>query len=121
MEGAGVHVSACLVVPCFNEAQRLDPVKFAVLADHPGMSLVFVDDGSTDATPAVLADLAATSPSISVLTLQRNRGKGEAVRCGLLEASERDVDWVGYVDADLATPVQEIARLVNLAAARADV
>ena len=103
-----------IVVPCYNEAERLDGAAFVAYVDaHPDMSLIFVDDGSTDATASVLAALAAQRPgAIHVLSLQRNSGKAEAVRQGMLQALAANAEIVGYLDADLSTPTSEMPRLL---------
>ena len=70
-------VDTCvLVVPCFNEAARLDPAPFlGMLQARAGLSLLFVDDGSTDGTRAALDALSAQDPfRISVLDLPSNGG-----------------------------------------------
>jgi glycosyltransferase involved in cell wall biosynthesis len=107
-----------LVIPCFNEERRLDRTEVLRLAQQPGLSLLLVDDGSRDQTRAVLDELAARSPaSIGVLGLAKNSGKSEAVRTGLRQAVATGAQWVGYADADLATPVDEIVRLAEIAKA----
>ncbi len=97
-----------LVVPCYNEADRLDREKFlSFLRAHGDARLCFVDDGSTDATGEVLMGLADERPEqIDVVALPSNRGKGAAVREGLRAERERDARYVGYWDADLATPLE---------------
>lgn len=112
-----------LVIPCFNEEHRLDRDEVLRLAQHEGVSLLLVDDGSRDRTRAVLDELAARAPSsISVLALAKNSGKSEAVRTGLCAAAATGAPWVGFADADLATPVDEIVRLAGIAqAGKADV
>jgi glycosyltransferase involved in cell wall biosynthesis len=102
-----------IVVPCYNEADRLDGPAFLAFVDaSPDTSLLFVDDGSKDATSEVLAKLAAQRPaSIRALSLQPNRGKAEAVRQGMQDAIASGADVVGYLDADLATPTSEMPRL----------
>jgi SAM-dependent methyltransferase len=111
---------ACtVVVPCFNEADRLDPAQLGTLIEAAGAHVLAVDDGSTDGTADMLDKLAAPDPErMSVLSLGANRGKGEAVRQGLIEAIASGADIVAYCDADFATPPEEIARLV--ATMRAD-
>jgi len=101
-----------LVVPCFNEEKRLDLGALADLAKTADVTLLFVDDGSTDGTRRVLRELEARLPAkVRVLGLEKNEGKGEAVRRGLLEGLGLGAGIVGYGDADLATPPDELVRL----------
>lgn len=102
-----------IVVPCYNEAARLDLDAFVALSSAPATSVLFVNDGSRDETAAVLEKLCARSPgTIAVHHLQTNSGKGEAVRQGLLKAIEAGATRVAYFDADLATPPDEVLRLL---------
>jgi dolichyl-phosphate beta-glucosyltransferase len=96
-----------LVVPCFNEAARLDGDAFLAFARASAdRRLCFVDDGSTDRTAGRLAEIAAAAPDrIAVERMPSNRGKGEAVRTGLRAALAHAPRYVGYWDADLATPL----------------
>jgi glycosyltransferase involved in cell wall biosynthesis len=104
-----------IVVPCFDEAHRLDADAFGELAAGARARVLLVDDGSTDATAAVAARIVAAAPdTFDLLVLPRNVGKGEAVRRGLLDVVARGADVVGYCDADLATPPAEMARLVDV-------
>lgn len=107
--------SLTIVVPCYDEAARLRPDAFLqACRDTAGLHFLFVDDGSGDGTLAALRELAARAPErIAVLALARNGGKAEAVRAGLREAFVRGHDYVGWWDADLATPLEEIASLVD--------
>lgn len=101
-----------IVVPCYNEAERLNLAEFSRLVDsRERLSLVFVDDGSSDRTSEILGDFAADTQSVELLVLPENVGKAEAVRAGLLHSLAGDPDVVGYIDADLATPVDEVLRL----------
>ncbi|HEY4394501.1 MAG TPA: glycosyltransferase [Polyangia bacterium] len=105
--------SLTVVVPCYNEAERLDEGPLLDFLDAcEGASLLFVDDGSTDATAARLGGLAALRPKqIAVRSLHPNGGKAEAVRHGMREALGRGAELVGYLDADLSTPPAELFRL----------
>jgi dolichyl-phosphate beta-glucosyltransferase len=102
-----------LVVPCFDEAARLDVAVFrARLATDAELAFTFVDDGSRDGTLALLDGLAQALPDrVDVVALPENRGKGEAVRAGLLAALAHRPTFCGWWDADLATPLDELARL----------
>jgi dolichyl-phosphate beta-glucosyltransferase len=105
----------CIVVPCFNEADRLNTAAWERLGRHPAIRLLFVDDGSTDGTRTLLRRLVKRLPPdrAAWCALPANAGKGEAVRFGLRRALMLPVAWVGYVDADLATPIDEVMRLVQ--------
>lgn len=103
------------VVPCFNEAARLDQAALLDLANQAETSVLLVDDGSTDATLHRLRELEAECPDrITVLALPRNRGKAEAVRQGIVHALGGSADAIGFADADLATPPAELRRLAEL-------
>jgi dolichyl-phosphate beta-glucosyltransferase len=106
-------LSLTVVVPCYNEAERLDEGPLLDFLDAcDGASLLFVDDGSTDATGARLAGIAAARPQrIAVAALHPNGGKAEAVRHGMRQALARGAGLVGYLDADLSTPPAELFRL----------
>ena len=98
----------CLVVPCYNEEKRIDITAFEKFSDR--ILFVFVDDGSTDGTLKLLNS--HVSDDILVHSLERNSGKAEAVRRGMLFAESndalKDIEWFGFWDADLATPLEEV-------------
>lgn len=99
-----------IVVPCFNEANRLRTAAFLELCrQQPESSFVFVDDGSSDDTSTLLRQLATRAPEqITFFALERNMGKAEAVRRGVLRALESPAELIGFWDADLATPLYNI-------------
>jgi len=104
-----------IVVPCYNEANRLSPAAFDAF-ELPGheLSYLFVDDGSTDATAARVGRMVEAQPQrYGLLRLPRNVGKAEAVRQGMLHLVDGDSDYVGFWDADLATPLCELSRFVS--------
>lgn len=103
-------------MPCYNEAARLDPEAFRACCDAiDGVSFLFVDDGSTDETLRVLEDLCATRPeAMRFLALTENRGKAEAVRSGVVDAARSEPSLVGYWDADLATPLDELSSFIEV-------
>jgi len=93
-----------LVVPCYNEAHRLDTDAFRNFKlDGHQIEFLFVNDGSTDSTLQTLQSIGAT-----IVNLEKNSGKAEAVRRGMLAAIERGPDYAGFWDADLATPLSEL-------------
>lgn len=109
-----------IVIPCFNEGQRLsDASLLELLEGDPTAALVLVDDGSSDDTLARLEAFRASHPDrVSVLALEHNVGKAEAVRQGLRQAVAAGHTFVGYLDADMATPPSEMLRLCNIARAQ---
>src|SRR5689334_12802430 len=101
-----------IVVPCYNEAKRLQLSAFAGAGGMPGFSWLFVDDGSRDATADLLKEFCAgAGQGNALLCLPRNAGKGEAVRQGMNHALAGGATVTGYFDADLATPVAEMLRI----------
>ncbi len=109
-----------VVIPAFNEVSRLPRYLDAVVAYFEGRGepyeVIVVDDGSTDGTPEVVE--ARHDPSVRVLRLGRNSGKGAAVRAGMLAAQGA---FRLFTDADGATPIAELKRLEPALAAGADV
>jgi dolichyl-phosphate beta-glucosyltransferase len=99
-----------LVVPCYNEAARLQPEAFLhFVTTHPGVQLVLVDDGSLDATGEILEQIRSAAPAAAtILRLSPNRGKAEAVRAGILAGLAQQAALGGFFDADLATPLQTV-------------
>ena len=125
-----------LVIPCFNEEYRL-PVDELRRFSVPGLDLelVLVNDGSGDGTLRLLESLHEEQPErFTVVNLAQNSGKAEAVRQGVLAAldlchPERSEgpgrtggatkpDYVGFWDADLATPLTELPPFVEILDAR---
>jgi glycosyltransferase involved in cell wall biosynthesis len=106
-----------LVVPCYNEERRIDAGAFLEFARSGRVHLLFVNDGSADGTARVLSALREEAPGqVDVLPLERNVGKAEAVRLGLRQALDRGASIVGYFDADLSTPPDQVLRLVDAVA-----
>jgi dolichyl-phosphate beta-glucosyltransferase len=104
--------SLSIVIPAFNEARRLPKTLVRLhgwLADSPHRhEIVVVDDGSTDGTAEAARE--AGGEALVLLRHQPNRGKGYAVRRGMLAATgERRL----MTDADLSTPIEELPRLMN--------
>jgi dolichyl-phosphate beta-glucosyltransferase len=109
--------SARIIIPCYNEEDRFDPASFTNFASPShSITFLFVNDGSTDRTLPFLESLKVSDPTrFSVLNLQPNRGKAEAVRQGILAAADSHPNYVGFWDADLATPLDAIPQFMDLA------
>ena len=111
-----------LVIPCYDEARRLDAGALrAARLEGARLELVLVDDGSRDGTRALLESIARDRPDTRVVALERNVGKAEAVRRGVLDALSRRPGAVGYWDADLSTPLSELAAFVQVLEQRPEV
>ncbi len=104
-----------VVVPCYNEAERLPVGRFLQFAQsHPEIDFLLVDDGSRDSTPQILERLSRDWPAqFRSLRLTHNQGKAEAVRQGMLLAFDSGNDYVAFLDADLATPLEELPRMIQ--------
>ncbi|MCB0414919.1 MAG: glycosyltransferase [Bdellovibrionales bacterium] len=103
-------MNLCVVVPCYNEFNRLPEEKFIQFVQaNSDIQVLFVNDGSKDQTIDKLKALSKSSSLLNYLDLERNQGKAEAVRQGLNHAIKKlSVDVVAYWDADLATPLESI-------------
>lgn len=105
-----------VIIPCYEEASRLKVEAFtSYLSAAPHVNLLFVNDGSKDDTLKVLLKMKGMNAAqIDVLDLEENCGKAEAVRRGMMKLFEKNVfDYVGFWDADLATPLAEIDHLLQ--------
>ncbi|MFK4065209.1 dolichyl-phosphate beta-glucosyltransferase [Streptomyces sp. NPDC029674] len=108
-----MSVDLTVVVPAYNEERRLGPT-LAALRDHLDLTyrgaweLIVVDDGSTDATAEIAAEASAADPRVLLVRSDRNRGKGHALRLGVLASYGRRVL---VTDADLAAPIEELDHL----------
>ena len=106
-----------LIIPTLDEGDRLPPFLAALdrsLASIPGgVELLVVDDGSAPGHRAACEAATRAMKNLAgrVISLDRHRGKGAAVRAGLLEAAGA---WIGWVDADGAVPAREVARVLGM-------
>ncbi|WP_399927637.1 dolichyl-phosphate beta-glucosyltransferase [Streptomyces kanamyceticus] len=111
--GTAMGTDLTVVVPAYNEERRLGPTLDAIrehldASDQGVWELIVVDDGSTDRTAEIAAEAAAADPRVHLLRGERNRGKGHALRRGVLASYGRRVL---ITDADLAAPIEELGHL----------
>jgi len=101
--------SVILVIPCYNEEKRLDLTSYnEFLMSNPDFFILFVNDGSSDKTKTILNPPGLSAGNFSLIELEKNSGKGEAVRRGVNHClSDFEIEYIGFADADLSTPLQE--------------
>ena len=115
-------VALSVVIPAFNEAERIGPTLAAVRAHLESKSvpaeIIVVDDGSRDGTAARAEAALSGFAAARIIRLPRNQGKGAAVKAGVLEARG---DLVLFSDADLSTPISELEKFLPVIEGGADV
>jgi len=105
-----------IIIPCYNEADRLDTNKFIdYLSKNTHLHFIFIDDGSTDNTNLIIKQIILKFNSLaSLLINETNKGKAESVRLGVIESYKMNPDFIGFLDADLAAPIGEIDNLLKI-------
>jgi dolichyl-phosphate beta-glucosyltransferase len=103
-----------VVIPAYNEQERLKRfvpgiVEFLRSKGQP-FEIIVVNDGSQDGTAQVTRELSKTFSMVRLIDFSPNRGKGGAVRAGMLDARGR---YVLFTDADQSTPISEVDKLLG--------
>ena len=103
-----------IVIPAYNEERRLPATldtifKWLDSSSYNDAEVLVVDDGSTDSTTALVESRSAGEPRLALVQNPGNRGKGFAIRHGMLEAKG---DWILFSDADLSAPIDELPKLL---------
>jgi dolichyl-phosphate beta-glucosyltransferase len=111
-----------IVLPAYNESERIGSSLERILAhvSRHGWEaeVIVVNDGSTDSTAEIVADLARTNPALRLIENPGNRGKGYSVRNGMLRARG---DILLFSDADLSSPIEEAGKLFAAISQGADI
>jgi dolichyl-phosphate beta-glucosyltransferase len=121
---AGLNRAVSIVVPAHNEAavivETLDRICEYLEEHHPSSQVLVADDGSDDGTSSLVEENRPrwTGTEVRCLRQNPNRGKGHAVRSGMLAA---DRPYVAFSDADLSTPIEELALLFSALEDGADI
>ena len=104
-----------LIIPCYNEADRLPAGTIDSFARENAawLRFILVDDGSRDATASLIDGMAKNNSRIQALHLAVNQGKAEAVRQGMLAGLDEPAELLGFWDADMATPLTEVMHLMD--------
>ena len=105
-----------IIVPCYNESKRLNTEAFVRYAEkNKWVYFIFVNDGSADDTFEIINYMCGSNTEQMLCVDQKiNVGKAEAVRQGFLKAMDLNFRYIGYWDADLATPLNAIDKLCTL-------
>ena len=105
----------CIIIPCFNEEKRFPKIAFKEYIAKNDIHFCLVNDGSSDNTISVLEEIKVFSTEkITVIDKKNNEGKAEAVRSGMKQLlSTKKYNYIGFFDADLATPLEEITNLLE--------
>ena len=109
--------SLSILIPAYNEENRLPQTLRRVLdwtaqGSFSFLEVIVVDDGSRDGTARVVEEFARDNKCLRLVRNPGNRGKGYAVRHGMLEAKG---EWILYTDADLSAPIEELEKLCRAA------
>jgi glycosyltransferase involved in cell wall biosynthesis len=116
MDSSFSEINGLFVIPCFNEEKRIVLDDWAFLANlFPKIKWIFVNDGSTDGTSDLLMSLTSVA-NIALISLEKNSGKAEAIRLGLVSSLARypEVEYFGYLDADSAFSIVDVEKLIYL-------
>jgi len=121
LNSGGQQPEISVIIPAYNEAAGIQAALEQVATYFQSRAItgeiIVVDDGSTDGT-AQLAGQASVPVAVHILVNERNRGKGYSVRRGILYAHGQ---YVGFADADMATPIDQLDKVRQAFAAGADV
>ena len=105
-----------IIIPCYNEENRLNVQAFVnFIQSNDDYHLCFVNDGSKDNTLKVLDQIKEQRiTKVSIVDIKKNSGKATAVRAGARYLFNRqDVDYIGFIDADLSTDFNDLKKLVT--------
>jgi dolichyl-phosphate beta-glucosyltransferase len=108
----GDHLQTYLIIPCFNEAIRFQREYWEILTHNEKINLIFVNDGSTDETNAILQEFCQNN-SATLVSLHKNLGKAGAIRQGFLHSYIEPGSAVGFLDADSAFTLDTVNSFVN--------
>jgi len=101
-----------IIIPFYNEEKRIGLESFhQIFKNSSQYDFILVDDGSTDNTNTILGEFKNKFPNLTILKLDKNIGKAEAIRAAVLSIS--NTDFIAYYDADLATPFSELDKLIQ--------
>jgi dolichyl-phosphate beta-glucosyltransferase len=111
----GERIDLSIVIPAYNEERRLphtlESVSKYLKQQSYSSEIIVVDDGSTDKTSQMAKDFQNHQRRLGLIRLSENKGKGFAVRTGILHSRGH---FVIFMDADLSTPIKEVEGFLRL-------
>ncbi|MDO7172752.1 glycosyltransferase [Mariniflexile sp. AS56] len=113
-----------IIIPCYNEELRLNIDSFIKFgSDHQHINFLFVNDGSTDNTTFVIQQICDKLKNSSLIVLDKNKGKAEAIRTAVLSFKNQvsEYDFIGYMDADLSVKLEELSNFIKIINERSEI
>lgn len=108
--------NALFIIPFYNEEARMNPNELErSFKTYTAVTFLLIDDGSTDRTFSLLDTLARANTNVICRKNKQNMGKAESIRQGVLTANLTRYEYIAYLDADLATPIAEVIKLLDYA------
>jgi len=103
-----------IIIPLYNEADRIAIGAYQqAFVFYENIDFVLINDSSIDNTQAIIEGFENAYQNVFCINNNTNKGKAESIRKGVLEFLSETYTYVGYLDADLATPFEELVRLLN--------
>lgn len=107
-------MNVCIIIPLYNEEKRFKTEELISFSSNYNIDFFLINDGSTDDTEKLINKLVKNRTSLFAFRFAKNKGKAEAIRFGVIEAlKNKSYSHIGYLDADFATPLNEINRLIK--------
>lgn len=103
-----------IIIPCYNEANRLKINELDKLARHTNTFVYLVNDGSTDTTKQVIGNYAKTKTNVIAIQYEKNEGKAQTIFKTIQKLKvDTNYNYIGYLDADFATDANQYIKLIN--------
>ena len=110
-----MNMKIAIIIPCYNEEQRLDKQKILDLSEINNITLFLANDGSKDKTAKILKSISSeNTEKIKVFDYKKNSGKAGVIYKTVNQIlTFNEFDYIGYFDADFSTPLSEISRMIE--------
>lgn len=104
-----------LLIPCYNESERLDIKVFKsfIKKNSSLITFYFIDDGSTDGTSEIIQNQFLQFKNCYLISLNKNLGKGNALRTGFLKEETKKHRYAAFIDADMDIPLEQVVKMYD--------